>query len=104
MDFYDSWQFLFDHDMYKDVFGDSRFLQCTDIAVVKVNPDTNSIDDIEELNTKVQVWIETGEWDKEDELAWHDIELDCGGNTYEEAIIKLAELVDRRISSKKEMW
>lgn len=71
-----------------------------DIEVVKVNPDTNSVDDDYNKNTKTRVWLETGAYIKNDDLPpmgyshfYHDYYLDCGGDTFEEAIIRLAELV-----------
>ena len=68
---------------------------CTD--VVKVNPKTNEIDDDESLNTEVQVWLEGGPWEllyETDYYGWsHDIDLDCGAATYEEAVIEFVALV-----------
>lgn len=86
-----------------------------------VNPETNEIDDNESLNTKFQTWLEvclpasnmeilsflsmdgsTEEIAKNahkynlfDQYRFHlhDYELDCGGDTFEEAIINLATLV-----------
>lgn len=57
-----------------------------------------------------RIWLETGKWEMHFREGmkhhdhWHDIELDCGGGTYEEAVVKLARLVwekygnDRRIA------
>lgn len=56
--------------------------------VVKVNPKTNEISDDVELNSKTRIWLECGITPNE-----HDIRLDCGGDTFEEAIIQLADLV-----------
>lgn len=73
----------------------SRFNdECLDIEVVKVNPRTNAIDDNKELNTKVQIWLEAGAYRKE--CRTHDWELDCGADSFEEAIIELANLVQKR--------
>ena len=47
--------------------------------------------DNEDLNTKTEVWLECGKYDKN--TCCHDIELDCEGDTYEDAIIELANLV-----------
>lgn len=101
--FYEAWWFLFYHPMYQDKHEDSRFLQCTDIHVTKVNPENDTIEDDETLNTKTQVWLESGYY--EENNSWHDIELDCGADNYEEAIIKLAELVYKNYGGyKKEEW
>jgi len=91
MNFYDAWWFLFNHKMFKDRCGESCFEFCTDMMVVKVNPSSRVVEDRQSLNTHTQVWLETGELIGR-ELS-HDIDLDCGGDTYEEAIIELARLV-----------
>ena len=77
-----------------------RFWEALDIDVLKVNPDTNSIDDDSKKNTKTSVWLETGAYIKDDDALsigcshfYHDYYLDCGGYTFEDAIIQLAELV-----------
>ena len=97
MDFYTSWEFLRKHKMFVDMWGDNIFLSTLSVDVVKVNPETNSIDRDRSKNTKVQVWLETGPYIIEDNKGYctHDIELDCSGDTFEEAIIKLAELVKK---------
>lgn len=93
--FIESWNYLNDLSIvqYKGV---SQFGKCLSIDVVKVNPVTLEIDDKEELNTKVQVWLEFGEINYDVYLKKlipvHDIELDCGADTFEEAIIELANL------------
>lgn len=66
------------------------------IEVVKVNPDTNEIDNDCTKNTKVQIWLEHGSYDTEWGGCTHDIDLDCGADTFEEAIIKLAQLVKEK--------
>lgn len=81
--FYDAFNFLNNHPIFK---GDFQY-GCLDVMVVKVNPETNSIDGNRNLNTKTNVWLECGE------LGYHDYELDCGAETYEEAIVELAGLV-----------
>jgi hypothetical protein len=47
----------------------------------------------------VQVWLEHGPWEQLDKTSLpqhtHDWDLDCGGDTFEEAIIELANLVKR---------
>jgi len=98
-DFYTAYQFLYNHPMFQeevsynnDTWNESHFKECLDIEIVKVNPETNSIDDDEIKNTKVQIWLECGRYDKECRI--HDIELDCGADTFELVIIELANLVE----------
>lgn len=102
-DFYDAWQYVSSHpansiDRQEKGFHDNCFLNgCIDIDVVKINPKSNEIEIAEyrkHLNTKTQIWLEYGEVYKDENTNrigfCHDIELDCGGDTFEEAIINLA--------------
>lgn len=91
--FYEAWQYLANQPVFvreEDLNQEPSscsFMRNVDIQVVHVNPETNEIDDCQSKNTKVAVWLECGTKDD------HDIDLDCGGDSFEEAIIKLAELV-----------
>ena len=89
MDFYTAWRFLEEHKMFKGCFAYELWM-----TVVKVNPYTNAIDDDDTKNTKVRIWLEHGGYDEEYGFV-HDIDLDCGGDTFEEAIIELAKLVKK---------
>ena len=99
-DFYEAYYFLRNHRIFEGDF------ECAlDIYVVKVNPENNHIEDDRALNTHTQVWLETGptlaqsgeayynsRLFKEREFT-HDPLLDCGADSFEEAIVKLADLV-----------
>lgn len=90
MDFYTAWNFLQEHKIFNDRFSYDLWFE-----IVKVDPKTNAIDYQDTTkNTKVQVWLEHGPYDAEWGACTHDIDLDCGGDTFEEAIIKLAKLVE----------
>lgn len=69
------------------------------IHVAKVNPVTNETDDDETKNKKVEIWLECF-LDNEDGR-FHDIDLDCGGDTFEDAIIKMASLVKKKYGDVK---
>ena len=88
------------------------FTECIEIDPVLVNPLTGMIDDDESLNTELHVWLEGGGWfdlsqDKNfppppngwnDHNKWvscHDTDLDCGGATMTEAMLNLADLVEK---------
>ena len=95
MEFYDAWIFLVNHKIFNGRFENDL---CFDI--VKVNPDTKEIDCFDETkNTKVEVWLEHGHYDVEWGACVHNFDLDCSGDTFEEAIIKLAELVKRHYTN-----
>ena len=90
MDFYSAWKFLENHKMFNDMFNYSLWVQ-----VVKVNPETDSVYVDNSKNTKIQVWLEHGPFNAEINDCTHDMDLDCGGDTFEEAIIELAKLVKK---------
>lgn len=111
MNFYDSWWYLLEHKAFADFNflnseGEpyiSAFLRLLDIDVQKVDPKTHRIEDDESRNTLTEVWLELGTQYQPDE-SWnegkewyynsHDTNLDCCGDTFEEAIIELAKLVE----------
>lgn len=87
-EFYKAWEFLFEHKIFQGHFRERLY-----IMVVKVNPFTNMVDDDDSKNIKVEIWLETGPYGEP--YSTHDWDLDCGGNTFEDAIIKLASLVKK---------
>ena len=95
-DFYTSYIYLQHHPIviYK---GENYFHKCLDIEVVKVNPLNYEISWVNsDLNTKTRIWLEFGPITNDTELGIipsHDYDLDTGGDTFEEAIINLANLV-----------
>ena len=107
-DFYEAYNFLSTHPMiYQD--NDNYFNRCLDIEVVKVDP-TNDEINLEDTskNTKTRVWLEFGPVVTHNfnnfitkYLPSHDIDLDCGGDTFEEAIIKLANLTYNKYGYEK---
>ena len=94
-DFYQSWHFLNSHSEFNT--EEFCFMDCLDVSVVKVNLETNSIDDDFSKNTKVEFWLECGPREYCEDFGrivpTHDLDLDCGGETFEDAIIELARLV-----------
>lgn len=101
---YDAFWFLTDHP--KAVIGkvdpdlkhvdDAAFIDNIVLIYVKINPETNSITDTD-ADTQVQVWLESGpqEWNDalQDYIPTHDPDLDCGGDTFDDALIALANKV-----------
>jgi len=72
--------------------------------VAKVDPTTCETDlQDDTVNTKTEVWVELMYWDHEDTymceeeglcgIKTHALECDTGGDTYEEAVINLANNV-----------
>lgn len=120
-DFFEAWDFVSSHpansvDRKRVHYSRNYFLKgCLDIMIVKVNPKNNICEDQcrAHLNTKTRFWFEYGEV-YTDEITGkigfcHDAYLDCGGDTFEEAIINLANKVknykyyrDMETNTKKE--
>lgn len=87
MTYYEAYRFLKKHPR-------GEFWNNLEIALVMVDPVTHRIHQVREKNTSVQVWLETGPVD-----GTHDIRIDSGGNSFEEAVIKLAALVKKYYGS-----
>lgn len=96
MDFYESWRFLAEHKIFNDSFEYDRLW----IHPTKINPTTNELDDDITKNTKIQIWLECFP-DNSEMISgqFHDTDLDCGGDTFEEAIIQLAKLVKKHYTN-----
>lgn len=94
-DFHDAFNYLSNHIIFAD-----RFNECLDIEVVKINPKTKSIDDNAALNTETEIWLECGPYYNG---ITHDVDLDCGGKTFEEAIINLRNLVEKKYGNKNQI-
>ena len=114
MTFYDSWWYLLEHKAFADFnFINSKgqpyisaFLRLLDIDVQKVDPITHRVEDDNNRNTLTEVWLELGpqyqtdsfENDTWEDEEWHynshDMNLDCGGETFEIAIVNLANKVE----------
>lgn len=113
-DFYSAWWFLEGHPAFKKKAYEGEhgtfaaFQDALNIHVAKVDPKTNRIEDEGVRNTKTEVWLECGRWESVDDrkkienvdypkdffgMFLHDYDLDCGADTFEKAIIKLARLV-----------
>jgi hypothetical protein len=87
------------------------------IHYAKVDPISASISDDESKNTHTEVWLESGPWYSHEisvltgedpqtanipGIQVHDIRLDCHGNTFEEAILNLAQLVNQHYGNYRE--
>lgn len=93
-DFYEAYHFCYNHCMFNHCVVSNTMC----IEVVKVSPKSNMIVKDKSKNTSTRVWLEWGPFCFYDGTleGYHDIDLDCGGNTYEEAIIELANLIKKK--------
>ena len=86
--FYKAWNYLENnHDWFPNHLN---------IIVVKVHPKLKTIVNDESKNTIINYWLETGPFAKKENCWTHDINLDCGGDSFEEAIIQLAKLIKKQ--------
>lgn len=78
------------------------------IDVQKVNPKNHRIDDDETKNTLIEFWLEGGPMAKVEEVEFpvrsHDYKLDCGAETFEEAVVKFAKLVKKHYGSGSDLY
>jgi hypothetical protein len=107
--FYAAWQFLRLHPIVTGQDNRSRLMEALDIWVAQVDPVTRQVADDASGNTHTEIWLELGPvyWQRDApgdyqalfeeaqsaEAVTHDYELDCGGDTFEAAVISLARLV-----------
>ncbi|MCI0560890.1 MAG: hypothetical protein MN733_20590 [Nitrososphaera sp.] len=111
MDFYTAYWWFYSHPAFSckgQCAGDEGFFIALEFCVQKVDPVTRRIEDDQSRNTHPEIWLEAGPWltakeagmddlcKDEDSIYGfpsHDYNLDCGGDTFEEALIKMAGLV-----------
>ena len=106
--FYEAFWWLHRHPLFEfkgklKKFRQSSFPGNLEIETRKVDPTTRCIEDDKDRNTQVVVWLEVIVYEDgtDDDLLYdesrgiptHYWKLDCGGDTFEEAIIELARLV-----------
>lgn len=76
---------------------DSVYHPWIEITPHMVNPETDEVDEDETKNTKISFWVESGPWFYDEQfnqvMSSHDYELDCGGDTWEDAVFALVEKV-----------
>lgn len=113
-DFYEAYHWLNQHPIFEEKiyvegrkfpFKNNHFEKDLSMMVVKVDPTKERIMKRKKRNIATRVWLEHGPFEvvpaeENHGVEWkgctHDIELDCGGATFEEAIIKLANLVKKK--------
>ena len=104
MDFYEAFHYLNSHPIFHGHFLSG----CLEIDVVKVDPATNRIEYDEEKNTKTAVWFEACLYNPENSDSPYDTNfcldpaLCCGGDSFEEAIIELAEKVKEKYGTDRQ--
>jgi hypothetical protein len=105
--FYEAFKFLEGHHMFFNPETHiSEFEHQLSIDVVLVNPENKRIEDDVKLNTLPQVWLEASVFEDDPKDGYKgfslDHDLDCGGDTFEDAIIDLALLVLKKYGENPE--
>lgn len=99
MNFYQAWDFLENHKIYKIMDCPWNFQDSLDIQVVRNTCKNEPTQSIEEGSNITKIIIETGPFifDKEKNkyCMTHDIRLDSTGQNFEESIINLAYKVEK---------
>lgn len=98
---WNAWRFLKSHYIFRDEEG-SVLAKCLDCDLREVNPATCAVDDDPAKNTAVRWFFKCSMWCRAKDnglgepLAVPVPELNCDAATFEEAIVKLANLVRDR--------
>lgn len=104
-DFHGAWWFLNEHPAFfhpknarYNIYNEAFVSACLEIEVQKVCPKTRHIESDVSRNTMTEVWLECGPFVIHEGkiTASHDWDLDCGAETFEEAIIILAKKVKEK--------
>lgn len=99
MNFYQAWDFLENHKIYKIMDCPWDFQDSLDIQVVRNTCKNEPTQNVEEVNDITKIIIETGPFifDKEKNkyCMTHDVRLDSTGQNFEESIINLACKVEK---------
>lgn len=93
MNICEKYYWIMNHPKYVP-FGNEAIIEITPHMVCPV---TNCVENIDELNTKLQFWVELMipyyDEDFNQHTHAHDWDMDCGGDTWEEAVEALYNLV-----------
>lgn len=96
-EFYAAWWWLNDNHQWA--------IHNISMVPMKVHPKLKRVVNDKAKNTLVNYWLETGPWENLEEsgrVYSHDIRLDCGADTFEEAMINLADLVKNNYGQKSD--
>ena len=80
---------------------DTSFAAVLEVVAMRVDPITRRVEDDPTRNTHVEIWLESGPGLTEPgspggSVPWHDVDLDSSGDTFETALIRLAQRVSAK--------
>lgn len=103
--FFDAWHWLNEHPVFyyfgeeaheRSLVSNQGVREGLEFMPTMVNPETRTVSDDDDLNTKVDIWVEVFPASlriKGGLHRFHDVSCDTGGSTYEEAVIMAAKLI-----------
>lgn len=105
IEYYEAWQFLRHHKIFCIRVDDKYYISYFEESLCTETQKVNELKKIDDDKTKkiyIEVWLESGPVQLiDDEIqCTHDLDLDCVAETFEEAIIILAELVKNKYGDK----
>ena len=92
--FVDKYYWIVNHPLNRNL--SNRIISANEIGVLPslVDPEIGEVNlDDDTKNTKVEYWVELSYLDLDEDCMCHDYRFDCGGNSYEEAVEALFQLV-----------
>ena len=92
--FVDKYYWIVNHPLNRNL--NNHIISANEIDVLPslVDPEIGEVNlDDDTKNTKVEYWVELSYLDLDEDIMGHDYRFDCGGDSFEEAVESLFQLV-----------
>ena len=92
--FVDKYYWIVNHPLNRNLSNHIISANEIDVLPSLVDPEIGEVNlDDDTKNTKVEYWVELSYLDLDEDIMCHDYWFDCGGDSYEEAVETLFQLV-----------
>ena len=92
--FVDKYYWIVNHSLNRNLSNHIISANEIDVLPSLVDPEIGEVNlDDDTKNTKVEYWVELSYLDLDEDIMCHDYRFDCGGDSYEEAVEALFQLV-----------
>ena len=92
--FVDKYYWMVNHPLNRNLSNHIISANEIDVLPSLVDPEIGEVNlDDDTKNTKVEYWVELSYLDLDEDIMCHDYWFDCGGDSYEEAVETLFQLV-----------
>ena len=92
--FVDKYYWIVNHPLNRNLSNHIISANEIDVLPSLVDPEIGEVNlDDDTKNTKVEYWAEISYLDLDEDIMCHDYRFDCGGDSYEEAVEALFQLV-----------